>query len=438
MDKYLIRSHYVYVVLAWSLTFLFFLRVGAQALQRWAPQTYLPAFNDFQGSSLPYWLLFASQLIILILMLRYSWRIGANRLAVNARAGKLLIRIGSIYMFGSLARVAVGLTIPAAPAWFTSWIPATFHLVLAAFVLTISAYHTFDLRQPCERTSMMDFKITSYLLYPSFVALAVMMFGALLDAGLSPLIAAYVPIILVGIAIVALELRFSERPDWKPKLTDIKADAAFMVAVQIALPRMLAVAFVIAVSEWSHVTYATSWWPQSWPLAIQIIAMVLLVDFLRYWLHRACHHFVPLWRLHEVHHSPDILYVLNVGRFHPFEKSLHFCLDTMPFLLLGVGPDVIAGYFLLYSVNGFFQHSNVRLHYGWLNYVVGSAETHRWHHARDPLIAACNFGNTTIVWDLMFRTWYLPKQIAVQDIGILDRRYPKDFWSQMAAPFVQR
>ena len=164
-------------------------------------------------------------------------------------------------------------------------------------------------------------------------------------------------------------------------------------------------------------------------------AMVLAVDFMRYWVHRACHSYMPLWRLHEVHHSPDILYTLNVGRFHPFEKALHFACDSAPFLLLGVASEVLAGYFMLYAVNGFFQHSNLRLRYGWLNYVVGSAETHRWHHARDPKTAACNFGNTTIVWDLLFGTWYLPKEGPVDDIGIMDKAYPKGFWAQMLTPF---
>jgi len=114
--------------------------------------------------------------------------------------------------------------------------------------------------------------------------------------------------------------------------------------------------------------------------------MVLAVDLLRYALHRACHRYPLLWRLHEVHHSPEILYALNVGRFHPIEKALHFMLDTVPFLIFGVAPEVIAGYFLLYSVNGFFQHSNLRLRYGWLNYLVGSAETHRWQASRTAFV----------------------------------------------------
>jgi hypothetical protein len=67
---------------------------------------------------------------------------------------------------------------------------------------------------------------------------------------------------------------------------------------------------------------------------------------------------------------------------------------------------------------------------------VGSAETHRWHHARDPKDAECNFGNTTIVWDLVFGTFRAPTPVG--DIGIQDRAYPKEFWAQMGAPFRSR
>ena len=157
----------------------------------------------------------------------------------------------------------------------------------------------------------------------------------------------------------------------------MRSDAAFMLVVQVAMPRLLVFALALAVADWTHAHAASSIWPQSWPIAAQVVLMVLAVDFMRYWLHRASHTFMPLWRLHEVHHSPDLLYMLNVGRFHPLEKVLQFSLDTVPFVLLGVAPPVIAGYFLAYSVNGFFQHSNLRLRYGWLNHIVGSAETHR-------------------------------------------------------------
>jgi sterol desaturase/sphingolipid hydroxylase (fatty acid hydroxylase superfamily) len=276
-----------------------------------------------------------------------------------------------------------------------------------------------------------------YVWYPLVFAAAIALFGAMLSSGSHLLVALYVPIVLAALVIVALELRFPERDDWRPGWHDVKADAMFLGVVQVFLPRALAALLALLLAGRTHETAANPWWPYHWPLWAQVIAMVLAVDFLRYWLHRACHSFAPLWRLHEVHHSPAILYTLNTGRFHPLEKALHFGLDTVPFVALGVAPEVIAAYFLLYAVNGFFQHSNVRLRYGFLNYLVGSAETHRWHHARDPRTAYCNFSNTTIVWDLVFGTWYLPKH-RLLDIGIPDPGYPKGFWAQMFAPFRRR
>ncbi|MEY2855526.1 MAG: hypothetical protein RL030_2658, partial [Pseudomonadota bacterium] len=274
-----------------------------------------------------------------------------------------------------------------------------------------------------------------YLWYPVTVALAAAGFGFLLDAGAPIAVATYVPVFLAGVVLLVLERRFPERLPWRPCAADVRADAAFLALVQVALPRMLVLVTVLLLSTWSHARLTEGIWPHGWPLAVQTVLMVLAVDFCRYWLHRACHHFPPLWRLHEVHHSPEFLYALNVGRFHPLEKMLHFAIDTAPFLLMGVAPQVIAGYFLLYSVNGFFQHSNLKLRYGWLNYLVGSAETHRWHHARDPQVSACNFSSTTIVWDLLFGTWHLPPHQSVEDIGVMNRAYPRGFLGQMGAPF---
>lgn len=277
----------------------------------------------------------------------------------------------------------------------------------------------------------------AYVWYPAVLAAAIAAFGSLLSSGVSLLVATYVPITVAGLTIVFLERFFPERPDWKPTRSDVLADVAFLAVVQIALARLLAFLATIALAGWMHEHSKTALWPHDWPLPMQVICMVLAVDLMRYWLHRACHSYPVLWRLHEVHHSPDILYTLNVGRFHPLEKALHFLLDFVPFMLLGVAPEIFAGYFLLYSVNGFFQHSNVRLRYGWLNYVVASAETHRWHHARDPKTAWCNFSNTTIVWDLVFGTWYLPRE-RLEEIGIPDRHYPKGFLAQMVSPFRKR
>jgi hypothetical protein len=56
------------------LTGLFGLRVAAQAVQFWIPQSFLAAFDAFQVSSLSYSTLLLTQLLIVALMLRTCLR----------------------------------------------------------------------------------------------------------------------------------------------------------------------------------------------------------------------------------------------------------------------------------------------------------------------------------------------------------------------------
>lgn len=130
-----------YAVACWSLSALFAARVLGQAVQRWMPQTALPPFEAFQGSRLPYWLLLSFQLLILAAMVRVAWRVQTHRLVPGRRAGLWLAWAGAAYMALALGRIAVGLALPDAHAWFKTWIPAFFHLVLAGFVLAVSLYH---------------------------------------------------------------------------------------------------------------------------------------------------------------------------------------------------------------------------------------------------------------------------------------------------------
>jgi hypothetical protein len=137
----MVTKRATYTASLWMLTILFAMRVFGQALQRWAPQPFLPPFDAFQGSNLPYWLLLSVQLVILVVMIVVARRVQTGSLAPSARAGTVLALVGWIYMTLSVGRIAVGLSAPAAPAWFLTWIPAVFHVVLAAYVLTLAHYH---------------------------------------------------------------------------------------------------------------------------------------------------------------------------------------------------------------------------------------------------------------------------------------------------------
>lgn len=277
-------------------------------------------------------------------------------------------------------------------------------------------------------------QFTHYLWYPFLLGNAVLLFAALRSTHATLVPATYGPILLTGLALAALERARPARRAWRPPFIELRRDLLYMLLVQGLLPRALMLATVMLLARAGVGLGDAGLWPSHWPYAAQVSILLVAADFLRYWLHRASHVWMPLWRLHEVHHAPGRLYALNVGRFHPLEKVLHFAVDSLPFVLLGATPEVLAGYYLLYAVNGQFQHANVRLRYGWSNYLVGSAETHRWHHVRDEARGQCNFGATLIVWDLLFGTFHLPRR-QPRAVGILDSSYPQGFVMQLLRPF---
>ena len=275
--------------------------------------------------------------------------------------------------------------------------------------------------------------------YPVVIAAAFGLFAALQMSGAPLVFSTYLPILLTAGVVTWMEMRFPHREAWRPDVPEVRTDLAFMTVVQLALPPFAGFLFAYALIgpvRALDLPFAALW-PHGWPLWAQAVAMVLAVDFLRYWLHRAAHHYRLLWRLHAVHHSVEHLYWLNTGRFHPIEKALQMMLDSVPFLLMAVDARVIALYYVAYSTNGFFQHCNIRLRYGVLNYVVGSAETHRWHHSREPHEANANYGNTVIVWDLLFGTWFLPPDREVALLG-LHKPLPRTFAGLLKAPFRGR
>jgi len=281
-------------------------------------------------------------------------------------------------------------------------------------------------------------QILPVMAYPVVLLMGVSLHLVLLQYMHSVIAATYIPIILSALFVVGLEWLIPARDEWKPNKYDVKNDAVYMAVIQLVLPKLLGLFFVLSLIEpLNHHGFAIeNLWPHDWPLLGQLILMLVLAEFFRYWLHRAAHENAFLWRFHAVHHAPVRLYWLNVGRFHFVDKSLQFLFDVLPFMLLGVGEAVIALYIVCYSINGFFQHSNICLKFGWLNYLLSSAELHRWHHSKLTHESNRNYGNNLIIWDWVFGTWFLPKNRLVGSLGIRNPHYPISFIDQLKTPFI--
>jgi ornithine lipid hydroxylase len=274
--------------------------------------------------------------------------------------------------------------------------------------------------------------------YPFVMLASIGMYYALIAQGLSFTVSSFVAATLCGLGLITLfEILLPYRKDWSPNIEEIKTDTVFMLLIQIALPKLLTLASVMYLANIFHDENKDSLWPHHLPSWIQMLLMMFLADFFRYWLHRASHEWPFLWRFHAVHHSVQKLYWLNVGRFHPIDKSLQFFLESLPFILIGVSQEVMALYFVVYATKGFFQHSNVDVKLGWLNYIISGPELHRWHHSKKIEESNTNYGNNIILWDIVFGTFFMPKSKEVNELGLINRDYPIGFLAQMKSPFMK-
>ena len=66
------------------------------------------------------------------------------------------------------------------------------------------------------------------------------------------------------------------------------------------------------------------------------------------------------------------------------------------------------------------------------------AELHRWHHSRDINEANHNYGSNCIVWDLVFGTFYWPRERPPPaDVGLSDLPdFPQRLVPQLLSPFL--
>lgn len=180
---------------------------------------------------------------------------------------------------------------------------------------------------------------------------------------------------------------------------------------------------------------SNGYWPREWPLAPQIVLGLIVSEAALYSAHRLSHEWPLLWRFHAVHHSAPRLWFWNTGRFH-FVDTLVSVAFSVPLLLIAGAPEaVIIWANAITAFIGMLTHCNVAMRCGPLSYVFNTPELHRWHHSRKLSEGNKNYGENLMLFDLLFGTFFLPKDRRPPvDIGI-SGPMPQSFLGQLAQPF---
>ena len=166
----------------------------------------------------------------------------------------------------------------------------------------------------------------------------------------------------------------------------------------------------------------------------QLVAYIVFSDFCLYWIHRAFHHKL-LWNYHSIHHAPKQVEWTTAYRFHPINIALGTQMVDVIFLHLGISPDVLIFLRPLDTAFSFFVHANIDINLGIFGTLIASPIFHRWHHAIDEECISKNFSSTLAIWDVLFKTYYMPSHKKPHTYGIGDQSYPHSAIGQLLYPF---
>ncbi|MDG2305447.1 MAG: sterol desaturase family protein [Candidatus Binatia bacterium] len=245
----------------------------------------------------------------------------------------------------------------------------------------------------------------------------------------------------LAVAAIHVAERFAPyRREWNEEHGDSVTDWYHVLFSGVVASEIYRVGFgvlLLPVAAWIVEWRGSTIWPSDAPVAVRLALAALLAEFGYYWAHRLGHRVRLFWRAHATHHSPERLYGLNFLRDHPFGLLLLYVGLFVPLTVLGCDRHTITLLLLFSVVHGLFQHCNIALRLGPLNWIFSSPPLHRWHHSEVTAEAQHNYGANLIVWDILFRTRFLPERESVRVVGIdgIDD-FPKDYLGQMKVPFV--
>ena len=145
-----------------------------------------------------------------------------------------------------------------------------------------------------------------------------------------------------------------------------------------------------------------------WPIWIEVLFSLIVLDLLIYAQHVMFHAFPTLWRVHRIHHA-DVDFDVSTGvRFHPIEILLSMLIKMVAVCVLGAPALAVIVFEVLLNGTSMFNHGNVRLPQlidKFVRLVLVTPDMHRVHHSVVVGETNSNFGFNLSCWDRVFGTY---------------------------------
>ena len=246
-------------------------------------------------------------------------------------------------------------------------------------------------------------------------------------------------LIIISLFVWGLEMVFPWRKDQAVFRKDFWLDGFYMFfnffIFSIAISgfyEILQRAFIdLGISDTSLALFN----PSGWPMALQLVVFFVVLDFVQWFTHTLLHKYPVFWKFHKVHHSVKEMGFAAHLRYHWMENILYKPLKTFGVMILfGFEPEQAYIVHFIAITIGHFNHSNIKITWGPLKYLINNPVMHLYHHAHDLPEGkyGVNFGISLSLWDYIFKTNYIPEDSGNVKLGFPgDKSFPTDFISQI-------
>jgi sterol desaturase/sphingolipid hydroxylase (fatty acid hydroxylase superfamily) len=177
-------------------------------------------------------------------------------------------------------------------------------------------------------------------------------------------------------------------------------------------------------------------WVRDLPFFVELFAILLAADLVQYWTHRAYHEVPFLWRFHAVHHSTKVLDWMAGSRLHLLEVITTRVAVLGVLYVLGFSKQVMDVYIIIVGFQAVLNHSNVKLPWGPLKYVIVTPDFHHWHHSSDKEALDRNYAAHFAFIDYLFGTAVKADRAFPEKYGVLGNYMPQGFVKQQLFPFT--
>ena len=235
---------------------------------------------------------------------------------------------------------------------------------------------------------------------------------------------------LIVVVVLLLELVHERHTGWRMNRQEFFTDLFYVVlsATVISwLSRTLAEDPLLAAK--AALGISTTWMAQI-PWLVQVVMVIVILEFGQYWMHRLMHNSTPFWLTHAPHHHITQLNAAKGAVGNPIEL---FLISLSLLALFDFDLTALFAGLNTLNVISTFAHANVRSDPPiWYSFFFTTIRHHSLHHSTDYENTRCNYGNSLILLDRIFGTYREGEGVLVGQ----DDRKRLTIREQFVFPFV--